>query len=143
MKMYEVLHVGTSYRHVTDDEIKYAQKVYDRYVADAKERGDNVRSLAQFLLEDVDFDRLNSFIWDKGQLVKTSDGKIGVTTGWSRIGFNKVCYAVKVRTAGGEDSYPPDALEEADIPPEVLEYVKSTLQGKVHDKVDEAFRGEP
>ena len=145
MKMFELLHVGTSYRHVTADETKHAQEVYSRYVAYWNENGcdkKRMRSLAQFLLEDVDFDRLDSFIWEKGRLVKTQDGQIGITTGWSRIGFDKPVFAVRVKTASGEDTYAADTLKDANIPPEVLEYVKSTLQEKVHDKVDEAFRGE-
>lgn len=142
MKMFEVLKIGACYRYVTDDEIKHAQTVYDRYVAYWNESGcdkSRMRSLVQFLLEDIAYDHLDSFLWDKGQLVKTCDGKIGVTTGWSRVGFSAPHFAVSVKTANGTVSYPADGLTKADVPPEVLEYVKSTLQDKVHDKVDEAF----
>lgn len=142
MKMFEKLHVGMSYKYATDEELKRAQEVYDRYVGHEREagRGDKVRSFAKFLLEDVGYDRLDSFLWEKGQLVKTSDGKLGMTTGWTRIGFSAPTFAVSVKTASGDVSYPADALAKADVPPEVLEYVKSTLQDKVHDKVDEAFK---
>ena len=143
MRMFEKLHVGTSYKYVTDDELKRAQEVYDRYVRFWDESGSDksrMRSLAQFLLEDVEHDQLDSFIWDKGQLVKTSDGKLGMTIGWTRIGFSKSHFAVSVKTADGNVSYLADALKKADVPPEVLEDVKATLQDKVHDKVDEAFQ---
>lgn len=142
MRMFEKLHVGTVYKYVTDDELKRAQEVYDRYAEHERGagRGHKIRSLAAFLLEDVERDQLDSFIWDKGQLVKTSDGKLGVTTGWTRVGFGTSHFAVSVKTANGNVSYLADALTKADVPPEVLEYVKSTLQDKVHDKVDEAFQ---
>lgn len=142
MRMFEKLHVGTAYRYATDDELKRAQEVYDRYVEHERGEGhgDKVRSFAEFLLEDVEHDHLESFLWDKGQLVKTQDGKLGMTTGWTRIGFSRSHFAVSVKTASGNVSYLADALTEADVPPEVLEYVKSTLQDKVHDKVDEAFQ---
>ena len=141
MKMFEVLHVGTYNKYATDEELKRAQEVYDRYVGHEREggHGDKVRSFAKFLLEDVDYDRLDSFLWDKGQLVKTLDGKLGMTIGWTRVGFSKPHFAVSVKTANGNVSYTADAITKADVPPEVLEYVKSTLQDKVHDKVDEAF----
>ena len=139
MKMFEKLNVGLN-KFVTKDELKYANEVYSRYADDAKERGRRVRSLAEFLLEDVECDNLDSFIWDKGQLVKTQDGKLGMTTGWTRIGFNTSRYAVSVKTANGEVACLADTLKKADVPPEVLEYVKSTLQDKVHEKVDEAFK---
>ena len=53
MKMFEVLKIGACYRYVTDDEIKHAQTVYDRYVAYWNESGcdkSRMRSLVQFLL---------------------------------------------------------------------------------------------
>lgn len=140
MKMYEKMRVGTSYKHVSEDELKRANKVYERYAKYQRERGvARVESLAEFLLEDVDFHRLDSFLWDKGRLVKTSDGQIGMTTGWGLAGVNRIYFVVHVKTAKGEKSYDADKLEDADVPPEVLEYVKSTLQDKVHGKVDEAF----
>lgn len=141
MKMFEKLHVGRANKYATDDELARAQKVYNRYADYEREKGyDKFRSFAKFLLEDVDYYQLDSFLWDKGELVKTYDGKIGVTTGWAVVGFSQPHYAVKVDTADGVKTYSADALSEADVPPAVLEYVKSTLQGKVHDKVDEAFK---
>jgi len=147
MRMFEKLHVGTYTKYVTEGELKHAQEVYDRYVRYWDEGGydkHSMHSLAEFLLEDVDYVRLDSFIWDKGQLVRTSDGKIGITTGWNWVGCgcSKSHFAVKVKTAAGEESYTADKLEKADVPPEVLEYVKSTIQCKVHSKVDEAFGGD-
>ena len=142
MKMFERLKVGTAYKYATDEELNRAQEVYDRYVEHERKggHGDKVRSFVRFLLEDDDYDHLESFLWEKGQLVKTSDGKLGMTTGWTRSGFSMPHFAVSVKTANGDVSYLADALTKADVPPEVLEYVKSTLQDKVHDKVDEAFQ---
>ena len=148
MKMFEKLKVGTTYRYVTDDELKYAKEVYSRYVSFLKERygsdycSDDAHtpmSLAEFLLQDVDYLRLDSFMWDKGVLVRADSGAIGITVGWSEVGCFSTCYAVEVRTAHGTGTTYADKLDKADIPPEVLEYVKSTLQDKVHGKVDEAF----
>ena len=118
--------------------------VYNRYAEYWNECGADkkiMRSLTQFLLEDTDYERLDSFLWDKGQLVNTPGGKIGVTTGWCwGNGLRSSHYFVKVDTADGVKFYTADTLSKADVPPAVLEYVKSTLQGKVHDKVDEAFK---
>ena len=151
MKVYEKLKVGVGYNYVTDDQLKYAQEVYDRYVGFLKERygGDygtdrdhTAVSLVEFLLQNVNYDRMDSFAMDTGVLVKTKDGTIGLTIGWRIVGFSATHYEVAVKTATGEHCYDVDDLEEADIPPEVLEYVKSTLQDKVHGKVDEAFKVE-
>jgi hypothetical protein len=148
MKMFEKLKVGTTHSYVTDDELNYAKEVYARYVGFLKDRyGDNYGSdrestaisLVEFLLQDAGYVRLDSFMWDKGILVKTRSGCLGLTVGWDKVGISSCNYAVSVRTAGGVGCLYPEDLEKAEIPPEVLEYVKSTLQGKVHDKVDEAF----
>jgi len=149
MKVYEKLNVGVNCSYVTDDQLAYARKVYDRYVGFLKERyGDSYGkdryhtavSLAEFLLQDVSHDRMDSFMMDAGVLVKTQGGAIGLTVGWDISGFSHPHYDVLVKTATGVRCYDVDSLEKADIPPEVLEYVKSTLQDKVHGKVDEAFK---
>lgn len=143
MRMFEKLKINGKY--ADKDDMNRAQVVYDRFAAYWRKTGASacdMRSLAQFLLEDVDCERLDSFMWDKGQLVNTSDGKLGVTAGWgwAATGLSSSHFAVKVDTADGVKLYTADALSKADVPPAVLEYVKSTLQGKVHDKVDEAFK---
>ena len=149
MKVYEKLNVGTTCGYVTDDQLAYAQKVYDRYVGFLKERYGGsygtdryhtAVSMAEFLLQDVCHDRVDSFMMDAGVLVKTQGGAIGLTVGWSIVGFSHPHYEVMVKTSTGVHCCDVDSLEEADIPPEVLEYVKSTLQDKVHGKVDEAFK---
>lgn len=149
MKMFEKMNVGTTDGYVTDDQLAYAQKVYDRYVGFLKKRYGHTYgadryhtavSLAEFLLRDVSHDRMDSFTMDEGVLVKTQDGAIGLTVGWDIVGFSHPHYEVKVKTATGAHCYDVVSLERADIPPEVLEYVKSTLQDKVHGKVDEAFK---
>ena len=149
MKVFEKLGVGVGYSYVPADQLAYAQKVYDRYVGFLKKRyGDRhgtdgnptAVSLVEFLLQDVSYYRMDSFAMDAGVLVKTQDGTIGLTVGWELVGLHAPHYAVSVKTAKGVKSFDVDSLEKADIPPEVLEYVKSTLQDKVHDKVDEAFK---
>lgn len=149
MKVFEKLGVGVGYSYVPADQLAYAQKVYDRYVGFLKKRyGDcygtdgnlTAVSLVEFLLQDVSYYRMDSFAMDAGVLVKTQDGTIGLTVGWELVGLHAPHYAVSVKTAKGVKSFDVDSLEKADIPPEVLEYVKSTLQDKVHDKVDEAFK---
>lgn len=149
MKMFEKLKVGTTHCYVTDDELRYAEEVYNRYVGFLMERYDGdygtdrehtAMSLAEFLLQDADYSHLDSFMWDKGVLVKTRSGRLGLTTGWDKAGLSSFSYAVSVRTADGVGCLYHDDLEKADIPPEVLDYAKSALQDKVHGKVDEAFK---
>ena len=141
MKIYEKLGIGTG-RCITKDEMNRAEAIYERYREFRESRhDDNPMSLAEFLLQDVDYDHLDCFTWPKGELVKTKDGALGMTTGWSVVGFSAgMHYTVAVKTAKGELSYEADDLQKADVPPEVLEYVKFTLQDKVHGKVDEAFK---
>lgn len=149
MKVFEKLKVGVNCSYVTDEQLAYAQKVYDRYVGFLKKRyGGNYGtdrlhtavSLAEFLLQDVSHDRMDSFTMDEGVLVKTRDGAVGLTVGWDIVGFSHPHYEVSVKTSTGVHCFDADSLSKADIPPEVLEYVKSTLQDKVHGKVDEAFK---
>lgn len=149
MKMFERMGVGTTFKYVTNDELAEAKKVYGRYVDLLKglygdeygiDRGHTAMSLAEFLLQDVNYEHLDSFMWDEGVLVKTQSGLLGVTVGWYVARAVYPTYAVRVRTANGIiNSYSED-LEKAGIPPEVLTYVKSTLQNQVHNKVDEAFK---
>lgn len=140
MKVFEKLHVGTG-SYVKKDEMNRAETVYRRYLEFRESRhDDNPMTLAEFLLQDVDYYHCDCFTWPKGVLVKTKDGAIGVTTGWSVVGFTSTYYQVSVKTARGEICCDADDLQKADVPPEVLEYVKSTLQDKVHGKVDEAFK---
>lgn len=140
MKIYEKLGIGAG-RYITKDEMNRAEAVYGRYLGFRESRhDDNPLTLAEFLLQDVDYDRLDCFTWPKGELVKTKDGALGMTTGWATVGFASSHFEVAVKTARGELCYNADDLQKADVPPEVLEYVKSTLQDKVHGKVDEAFK---
>ena len=148
MKVFEKLGVGVGYSYVPADQLAYAQKVYDRYVGFLKKRyGDRhgtdgnptAVSLVEFLLQDVSYYRMDSFAMDEGVLVKTSSGAVGLTVGWDIVGFSHPHYEVAVKTSTGVHCYDVDSLAKADIPPEVLDYVKSTLQDKVHGKVDEAF----
>ena len=141
MKMHERLMNMSGYSYLPEGYEQKALAVYNRYVDFVTERYDapNPMSFVAFLFEDVEYKRLDAFEWPKGVLVKTKRGNIGVTTGWDIIGMNSTTFAVKVRTAEGEVCYTADGITRAEISPEVLEYVKSTLQVKLHDKVDEAF----
>lgn len=136
-KMYQLL--GIRGRHPAKDEMEHARHVYENY---AERRGEDAVSFAEFLLTDVGYERYDAFTWDKGILVKTPDGQIGMTCGWSFCGFSNTHFETTVSTAKGEKCYESDQLEKAEIPPEVLEYVKSTLKPVVQAKVDEAFAGE-
>lgn len=120
-----------------------AEVIYGRYLEFCKSVKHTPMSMVEFLLQDVDYECCDCFVWPKGELVKTNDGAIGVTMGWDKIpktGRSSTIFAVVVKTAKGVCYYQPDELQKADIPPEVLEYVKSTFQDKVHGKVDEAFK---
>lgn len=140
MKMFEKLGIDMGCACPTHNEMTYANMIYGRYV-DTLDKlcgpGHETKSLAEFLLCEVESFHMDSFMWGKDTLVKTKDGEIGITTGWSKS-FDE--YKVLVRTASGGHSFYSDEIEETNIPPEVLEYVKSTLLDKVHDKVDEAFK---
>ena len=149
MKMFERMGVGTTFKHVTNDELAEAKKVYGRYVDFLKglygdeygiDSGHMAVSLAEFLLQDVNYGHLDSFMWDEGVLVKTRSGILGVTVGWYGVKIPHPNYAVRVRTANGVINSLSEELEKSEIPPEVLAYVKSTLQNQVHNKVDEAFK---
>ena len=149
MKMFERMGVGTTSKYVTDDELAEAKKVYGRYVdflrglygdRDGVDSRHTAMSLAEFLLQDVNYEHLDSFMWDKGVLVKTKSGLFGITVGWYGAWASYPTYAVRVRTANGVINSLSEELEKSEIPPEVLAYVKSTLQNQVHNEVDEAFK---
>lgn len=149
MKVFEKMKVGVRYCYVTDEELAYAREVHGRYVSFLKElyggkygsdRKNTAVSLAEFLLQEVDYHHLDSFMWDKGVLVKTKSGLIGLTVGWTPITPGSDDFAVRVKTSRGVAYAFHGDLEKADIPPEVLDYVKSTLQNQVRNKVDEAFK---
>ena len=149
MKMFEKMRIGTTFNYVTDGELADAKKVYGRYMDFLKklygdkygsDRKYTAMSLAEFLLQDTDYNYLDSFMWDKGVLVKTKSGHIGLTVGWTPISPGSNSFAVRVKTSRGVAYAFNDDLEKAEIPPEVLDYVKSTLQDKVHGKIDEAFK---
>ena len=137
-KMYELLGVAANSRYPTKEGMERARHVYENYV---ERLGEDAVPFEEFLLTDVGYMRYDSFTWDKGILVKTPDGRIGMTCGWSLVGFSASRYEVTLRTARGEVCYTADKIAKADIPPEVLEYVKSTLKPVVQAKVDEAFAG--
>ena len=139
MKMYEKLGVGAG-KYVTEEDEKTAKHVYANFEAYKREHGD-VESLVplwKFLLLDVEYMRHDAFTWDRGLLVNTPDGKVGMTSGWDKIGMCSSAYAVAVDTAAGTLHYSADKLSKAEIPPGVLEYVKSTLKPVVQAKVNEA-----
>lgn len=142
MLVHELMPGLTSYRSPSDEAMEAVGVWYSRYLEYMKAHHEAAvpMSLAQFLLTKVVVSGFDAFTWAKGTLVKVKDSNmIGIVTGWSDIGFSHPKAAVEVRTAKGESGQYPANLEVAEIPPEVLEYVASTLKGKVHDKVEEAF----
>jgi hypothetical protein len=146
--VYEYVNGLMSHPIPPEDRMEAANVLYQRYLtymqnrhrADAKPL-----SFAQFLLSDAKATGFDSFLWDVGMLVKVKAGKqagsIGLTVGYTLVGCNTSYIKVCVRTSAGEMTFSMDEIEKADIPPEVLEYVKSTLRDQVHTKVDEAFDG--
>ena len=141
MKIYEKLEIGTGRPYVTKDDMNKAEAAYGHYLEFCRsEHNDNPMTLVEFLLQDVDYDHLDCFMWPKGELVKTKDGTLGMTTGWTTVGCSEIYFKVTVKTTKGVGYYNADDLHKADIPPEVLEYVKATVQNKVHCKVDEPFK---
>ena len=122
-----------------------SKNVYSRYL-EYMERGHPGReplTFVQFLLTRAVETGFNSFFWPKDTLVRCNKtGAIGIVTGWSDLGFSAPRVGLDIRTAHGEKGLFPEEVTRAEIPPEVLEYVASTLKDKVHGKVDEAFDGE-
>lgn len=144
--VYEYVPGLTSHPIPPEDRMEAAEVLYKRYLAYMHNRyGDDAKplSLARFLLSNAKATGLDSFLWDVGVLVKVKAGKwtgsIGLTSGYTLVGCNTSYVRVCVRTSAGEKTFHADEIEEAEIPPEVLEYVKSTLKEQVHTKVDEAF----
>ncbi len=154
MRMFEKLGIARSYGFLTDDEEEAAKKVYKRYTDWYKSyHGNtlNMKSILQFLFEDTNHLAVDVFLWEKGKLVKTREGKIGLTVGWTEVGLGCHDFRVCVQTSGGEGVFKSDEIELADVPPEVIEYVKGEVVGliekradeelrnRIHEKVDEAF----
>jgi len=148
--VYELITGITSYTSPGDGHMKEAEILYKRYLGYMwiYRKGVERLSFPQFLLTKIEPTGFDSFIWTKDTLVKVKEtGKIGLVTGWCPVGITNYRTAVSVRTASGEGrnahgtwaSFRSDQIEKAEVTPEVLEYVASTLRTKVHGKVDEAF----
>ena len=144
--VYELIDGIANYVAPGDELMKKAEVLYSRYIEYMRcHRGaaEPRSSLAQFLLTKIEPTGFDSFTWPKGTLVKVkSNGLIGMVSDWRLVGCSSSHVEVAVQTAKGDSCYRPDQIEKADIPPEVLEYVASTLKTKVHGKVDEAFEGD-
>ena len=154
MRMFEKLGIARSYGYLTSDEEEAAKKVYKRYTDWYESyHGNtlNMKSILQFLFEDTNHLAVDVFLWEKGKLVKTNGGRIGLTVGWTEIGVCGKDFRVCVKTSSGEGTFKFDEIELADVPPEVVEYVKGeviglvekqvdeNLRNRIHEKVDEAF----
>lgn len=140
--VFDLIAGMTSYTSPGDGHMKEAEKLYRRYIEHMEKyrKGVHPLTFAQFLLTKIELTGFDSFVWAKDTLVKVkATGKIGLVIGWSLAGFTSYYTMVSVRTASGEGSFRSDQIEKAEVPPEVLEYVASTLRTKVHGKVDEAF----
>ena len=142
MLVHELMPGLTSYKSPSDEAMETAGVWYSRYLEymQANHSARKPLSLAQFLLTKVEDSGFDAFAWAKDTLVRLKhSGAIGLVTGWCDVGFSNPKANVQVTTANGESGQPPGNLEVAQIPPEVLEYVASTLKGRVHEKVEEAF----
>lgn len=140
--VFELIDGLTNYVSPGDQFMEKAEVLYNRYLEYTETKRKSVKpiTLAQFLLTKIEPTGFDSFTWPKDTLVKVkATGKIGLVIGWSLAGFTSYYTMVSVRTASGEGSFRSDQIEKAEVPPEVLEYVASTLRTKVHGKVDEAF----
>jgi len=143
--VYELIAGITSYTSPGDGHMKEAETLYSRYLEYMKRYRSCVQplTLAAFMLTKIEPAGFDSFVWEKGTLVKVkATGKLGLVTGWCLVGCMNYRAAVSVRLAGGEASFRSDQIEKAEVPPEVLEYVAGTLKDRVHGKVDEAFEGD-
>lgn len=148
--VYEFVNNLTSRPIPPEDRMEAAKVLYQRYLtymrnryrADAKPI-----PFERFLLSDAKATGFDSFLWEVGVLVKVKSGEwtgsIGLTSGYTLVGCNASYIRICVRTSAGDKTFSADEIEKAEIPPEVLEYVKSTLRDQVHTKVDEAFDNEP
>lgn len=144
--VYECVGGLTGHPIPPEDRMEAAKIPYRRYLAYMRGRyGVDAKplSFARFLLSDAKTTGLDSFLWDAGVLVKVKAGRlagsIGLTSGYAPVGRNPSYIRVCVRTSAGEETFCVDEIEEAAIPPEVLDYARSTLKDRVHTKVDEAF----
>lgn len=122
--------------------MKTANVIYDRYQKFMCSRYEKpeILTFARFLLSNAKVTGFDSFLWEEGTLVKVkSSGALGLVVGYTIVGVCSTSFAVSVRTSKGLSSCFSSEIVKAEIPPEVLEYVKSTLKDQVHTKVDEAF----
>ena len=142
--VYELIAGITSYNWPGDGHMMEAETLYGRYLSymhDHRTAAEPI-SLAQFLFAKIEPTGFDSFVWPKDTLVKIkSNGMLGMVTDWRDVGCSSSHVEVEVKHARGTGCFRPDQIEKAEVPPEVLEYVASTLKGKVHGKVDEAFDG--
>ena len=140
--LYEYVNGLTNHPIPPQDSMEAANRIYQRYVEFMNNRYEKPEMLtfARFLLSRAKATGFDSFLWSEGTLVKVkAGGAIGLVTGYTTVGVYAPHIAVCVRTSKGTSSFGATEIEKADIPPEVLDYVKSTLRDQVHTKVDEAF----
>lgn len=144
--VYEYVNGLTGYPIPSEDSMKAASVIYERYQKFMHHRYGEPGELtfARFLLSKVKGTGFDSFLWKEGTLVKVkSSGAIGLVVGYTIVGVYDPVIAVCVSTSKGTSHFGASDIEKADIPLEVLKYVKSTLKDQVHTKVDEAFDDEP
>ena len=140
--VYEYVNGLTNLPIPPQDNMEAANRIYQRYVEFMNNRYEEPEliSFARFLLSKANATGFDSFLWEEGTLVKVkSSGAVGLVVGYTIVGIHSTHIAVCVRISTGVTSFSAGQIEKAEIPPEVLEYVKSTLKDQVHTKVDEAF----
>lgn len=154
MRMFERLGIVSGYEFLTDERERLAKNIYDKYVDWYKEyhhSSNGMKSFAQFLFMDLGCEAFDVFLWNRGVLVKTNDGKIGLTTGWTEASVTNHDLRVVVKTSNGACALKADEIHTAEVPYELIDYVKSEIMGllekqvdeglrnRIHEKVDEAF----
>ena len=136
MRMYAALNLGDG-KYSAVEATRIVERAFKRYV-DWTRGTNTVKSALEFLLcSDVTF---GAFMWPLNSVVRRrSDRKLGVVTGYRSWSDG---WRLTVKTAGGETNEPYDAVEDAQIPSELVEIAigsRDTIKEKVHEKVEEAF----
>jgi len=136
MRMYAALNLGDG-KYSAVEALGIVEKAFKRY-ADWTHGTNTVKSALEFLLcSDVTF---GAFMWPLNSVVRRkSDHRLGVVTGYRNWSDG---WRLVVKTAGGETNEPYDAVEDAQIPSELVEIAigsRDTIREKVHEKVEEAF----
>lgn len=111
---------------------KEAKEAYERFQAHGRLLVP-VRDCDPFVFAFVDHG-YQAFTFKLDQVVRSkTSGSLAIVTGWREVGSG---WHVRAKTAKGEFDFDAECLEPAEFPEGLVEI----LRGKVHTKVDEAFK---